>query len=368
MSYDNDQNEQALPADGKSNRKSETLLPRFFRTTPNKKFLNSTLDQLIQPGVVEKLNGYIGRETAKAYTATDNYVGDVSDSRFNYQLEPAAVIKDNLDNVTFYKDYNDFVNQLNNFNKTNDNHSVFNQQEYYAWNPNVDWDKFSNFREYYWLPLGPQTIGIAGNSIDVESTYTVRIGDNVDNETYVFSPDGLTQNPTITLYRGITYNFGLNYCNHSSTIGIAITNKKINNLDSFHSYFTGLCSIALDSISLNSICQDEKYNYIEINCQLKEGLKFGITKEGVEELLNEGEVFAEKYYSNFISKIVIDYIIDDIISIVISTDISENTTEVINENMNENMNENVTENISEDISTDSVMSADKSIENISSSP
>jgi hypothetical protein len=71
MSYDNDQNEQALPADGKSNRKSETLLPRFFRTTPNKKFLNSTLDQLIQPGVVEKLNGYIGRETAKAYTATD---------------------------------------------------------------------------------------------------------------------------------------------------------------------------------------------------------------------------------------------------------------------------------------------------------
>jgi hypothetical protein len=218
MSYDNDQNEQALPADGKSNRKSETLLPRFFRTTPNKKFLNSTLDQLIQPGVVEKLNGYIGRETAKAYTATDNYVGDVSDSRFNYQLEPAAVIKDNLDNVTFYKDYNDFVNQLNNFNKTNDNHSVFNQQEYYAWNPNVDWDKFSNFREYYWLPLGPQTIGIAGNSIDVESTYTVRIGDNVDNETYVFSPDGLTQNPTITLYRGITYNFDIDTPNLPFTI------------------------------------------------------------------------------------------------------------------------------------------------------
>ena len=50
---------------------------RFFRTPSNKKFLNSTLDQLIQPGVVEKLNGYIGRETAKAFTATDNYIGDV---------------------------------------------------------------------------------------------------------------------------------------------------------------------------------------------------------------------------------------------------------------------------------------------------
>ena len=218
MSYDNDQNEQALPADGKSNRKSETLLPRFFRTTPNKKFLSSTLDQLIQPGVVEKLNGYIGRETAKAFTATDNYIGDVSDSRFNYQLEPAAVIKDNLDNVTFYKDYNDFVNQLNNFNKTNDNHSVFNQQEHYAWNPNIDWDKFSNFREYYWLPLGPQIIGVAGNTIDVESTYTVRIGDNDDNETYVFSPDGLTNNPTITLYRGMTYKFDIDTPNLPFTI------------------------------------------------------------------------------------------------------------------------------------------------------
>jgi hypothetical protein len=218
MSYDNDQNEQALPADGNNKRKSESFLPRFFRTSPNKKFLNSTLDQLIQPGVVEKLNGYVGRETAKAYTATDNYIGDVSADRFNYQLEPAAVIKDNLDNVTFYKDYNDFVNQLNNFNKANDNHSVFNQQEYYAWNPSIDWDKFSNFREYYWLPLGPQTVGVAGNTIDVESTYTVRVGDNVDNNTYIFSPDGLTQNPTITLYRGITYKFDIDTPNLPFTI------------------------------------------------------------------------------------------------------------------------------------------------------
>jgi len=117
---------------------------------------------------------------------------------------------------------------------------------------------------------------------------------------------------------GITYNFGLNYCNNSSTIGLAITNKKINDLDSFHSYFTGLCSIALDSISLNSIYQEEKYfkyNYIEINCQLKEGLEFGITTDCVQQLLNEGKDFSEKYYRNFISKIVIDDIIDKIICI-----------------------------------------------------
>ena len=232
MSYDNDQIEPALPADGTNKRSSESFLPRFFRTTPNKKFLNSTLDQLIQPGVVEKLNGYIGRETARAFTASDNYIGDVSDDRFNYQLEPAAVIKDNLDNVTFYKDYNDFINQLNNFNKSNDNHSVINQQEQYAWNPSIDWDKFSNFREYYWLPLGPQTIGVAGNTVDVESTYTVRTADNDDNNAYVFSPDGLTQNPTITLYRGMTYKFDIDTPNLPFTIKTKKTLEEGFDLDS----------------------------------------------------------------------------------------------------------------------------------------
>lgn len=68
------------------------------------------------------------------------------------------------------------------------------------------------------MPSGPQTIGISGNTVDVESTYTVRIGENADNETYIFSPDGLTQNPTITLYRGITYKFDIDTPNLPFTI------------------------------------------------------------------------------------------------------------------------------------------------------
>ena len=60
MAYNNDQSEQPLPG-GTNGRKRESAnhLPRYFRTQSNKKFLQSTLDQLIQPGVVEKLNGYI---------------------------------------------------------------------------------------------------------------------------------------------------------------------------------------------------------------------------------------------------------------------------------------------------------------------
>jgi hypothetical protein len=45
---------------------ASNLLPRFYRTDSNKKFLQATVDQLIQPGTVKKVNGFVGRKTAKA--------------------------------------------------------------------------------------------------------------------------------------------------------------------------------------------------------------------------------------------------------------------------------------------------------------
>ena len=147
MAYNNDQNESALPTpEGNNKRTAADFLPKFFRTEANKKFLQGTIDQLIQPGVAEKINGYYGRKIAKAFTPSDNYISDVSGARSNYQLEPATVIKDNYDNVTFYKDYNDYMGQLGVFGANTDNHSRLNSQETYAWNPNIDWDKFVNFR------------------------------------------------------------------------------------------------------------------------------------------------------------------------------------------------------------------------------
>jgi len=225
MAYENDQNEFPLPANGDSNRRSEKHLPRYFRTQVNSKFLSSTFDQLIQPGVAEKINSYIGREVAKAYQQDDTYLTDVSIDRKNYQLEPASVITDELGNVEFYKDYNDYINQIKNFNGNTVDHSRLNEQEYYAWNPHIDWDKFTNFREYYWLPNGPQTVNIVGQNTDIVSTYTVRLSDNLDNYGYVFTPDGLTQNPTLKLYRGVKYRFDIN------TPGLPITFKTKRTLD-----------------------------------------------------------------------------------------------------------------------------------------
>ncbi len=211
MAFSKDQKEPSLPISTTNNTRSAVnFLPRYFRTSTNQKFLNGTLDQLISVGTVDKINAYIGRKTSKAYTPSDNYVDEISVERSSYQLEPAVLIKDSLDNVTFFSDYNDYINQLIYFNSSTTDHNKINSQEFYSWDPHIDWDKFINYREYYWLPKGPQVIAVKGQSKSIISTYTVTTVSDADNIAYLFTPDGLTRNPTIKLYRGQTYKFEIN--------------------------------------------------------------------------------------------------------------------------------------------------------------
>ena len=210
-----DQEEINLPGENSTDRKTSLdLLPKYFRTTTNKKFLSATLDPLIQDGQIDKINGYLGRKTAKSFKTTDNYLEDISDDRQNYQLEPALVVKDNNGNVTYYKDYNDYINQITAFGGNTVNHSRLNTQEYYAWDPRIDWDKLVNYREYYWVSQGPVAISIAGQEKGIVSTYTVKLQNNGDNRTFILNPDGLTNNPTIKLYRGQTYKFEVDQKNN----------------------------------------------------------------------------------------------------------------------------------------------------------
>lgn len=205
-----DQQEPSLPVGNNFARKSVDLLPRYYRTDANKKFLSATVDQLTQKGTVRKLNGFIGRQNSKAVKATDIFVTASDTTRQNYQLEPAAVIKDEFDNITFYKDYLDYINQINVFGGNVDNHERLNQQEFYSWNPHICWDKFVNFQNYYWLPYGPDEIIVAGQIQEIVSTYTVNLVNDGDSISFLLSPDGLTRNPTITLFRGQTYRFEIN--------------------------------------------------------------------------------------------------------------------------------------------------------------
>ena len=223
MAFTNDQTEPSLPADSSQPRKSVNHLPKYFRTEYNQKFLSTTLDQMIQPGKVEQLNGFYGRRTARAFDYNkDIYVKDITQERQDYQLEPVIVQKDELNNLNYYADYVDFINSLKIRNGSVVDHNVINGQEYYAWNPHIDWDKFVNFRNYYWLPNGPVTLTVSGQEKEVESEYTIRLQNNADNFTYIFTPDGLTNNPTITLYRGQTYVFDIDTPNYP----IAFVSKK----------------------------------------------------------------------------------------------------------------------------------------------
>lgn len=210
MAFEDDQIDSPLPANGMTDRTSVDFLPRYFRTSSNRKFLNATLDQMISEGEVEKISAFLGRKDTEAYKIGDRYLNDVSPERSFYQLEPALTIKDNLDNYVFVRDYNDYINQLRFFNSSETDHSKINSQEFYAWNPHIDFDKFINYREYYWLPTGPQSIPFLGQSTEILSTYKINLVDDGDNKAYVFSPDGLTRNPTLRLYRGQTYRFEVN--------------------------------------------------------------------------------------------------------------------------------------------------------------
>ena len=189
--------------------KSINLLPEIFRTGKNSKFLASTIDQLIQQPDLERIDGYIGSKLTPTYiSTTDNYIPEALSLRRNYQLEPALVVKDNSANVTDVIGIDDLANEIATKGGNNNNFDRLFRSEVYSYDPHIDWDKLVNYQEYYWLVTGPETIVITGEQRNTTSTYTVV--DNGQGSSFIFSPDGLTEDPVIELYRGNTYHFEVN--------------------------------------------------------------------------------------------------------------------------------------------------------------
>lgn len=191
------------------NRRSVDLLPDVFRTDKNTKFLAGTLDQLIQPAKVEKISGWVGSKITPTYDPTkDFYLTETIPFRKKYQLEPAVVVKDSNQNITKAFSYDDLINQLAFSGAQTNNLSRLYSPEIYSYDPHIDWDKFVNFDQYYWMPEGPDSITITGVAKSTVSTYTVT--DDKLKQYFILTPDGLTENPMLTLYRGVTYIFNVN--------------------------------------------------------------------------------------------------------------------------------------------------------------
>jgi hypothetical protein len=135
-----------FPKSGLPIRRSVELLPVVFQTEANDKFLSGVLDPLVQPGVLDKVVGYIGRRQGKTYNGSDIYVDTDETLRSRYQLEPGIIYRKG-DKIENFYDYIDFKNQLKFFGNTDNRDDKIVSQEHYSWNPPIDWDKFINYRE-----------------------------------------------------------------------------------------------------------------------------------------------------------------------------------------------------------------------------
>jgi len=192
----------------KNIRKSINLLPAFFRTDKNNKFLSSTIDQLIKVPVLERIDGFVGSKLSSNYNPlTDNYITESLPLREKYQLEPAVVLKNIDQSIKAAYGFDDLVNQVSYYGGNVDNLDRLFRPKFNSYDPRIDWDKFINYRNYYWLPNGPDAISVAGLQRNTISTYTVT--DSDDKNFFVFTPDGLTPDPLLTFYRGITYVFNV---------------------------------------------------------------------------------------------------------------------------------------------------------------
>jgi len=187
-------------------RKTVELLPTVFRTDTNDKFMSAVVDPLVQPGILQKTVGYVGRRYGKTYLGNDVYLDDDNTLRSRYQLEPGVVVKDSNGKVEQFYDYIDFKNQLRFFGNEIDRDDLITSQEHHSWDPPKQCDKFVNYREYYWVPEGPPSVQVLGQKSSVVSEYSVKLGLN----SFIFTPDSFTNNPTITLYRGQSYRFKVN--------------------------------------------------------------------------------------------------------------------------------------------------------------
>jgi len=198
------------------------FLPEIFQTTTNKQFLAATLDQLVQEPSFSKIQGYVGRRVGPGVNPTDEYIKEETAVRTNYQLEPGVVITypetSKIRDAITYPGITDAIGMYGGL--TDDSQRLY-TSEYYAFDPFVDFDKFVNFSQYYWLPAGPNAVNVYSGQTPTSETFDV----TRDNGVYTFS--GVNgNNPSITLVRGGSYQFNVAQ-NAKETVNFRVSNDGV---------------------------------------------------------------------------------------------------------------------------------------------
>jgi hypothetical protein len=183
------------------------FLPSIFQTPTNSQFLAATLDQLVNPPLTKKIQGYVGSKFGYGVNANDFYVTEPTKVRTDYQLEPGVTFLKNNESVA--KDFISYPGILDALKLqggiTTDNSKLFNSQ-FYSWDSFTNLDMIINYNQYYWLPEGPPAVIVASDTVFLNNEYIVESLPNTYNIRAIGAGAG-ADNPTITLIRGGTYNF-----------------------------------------------------------------------------------------------------------------------------------------------------------------
>ena len=209
-------------------RRTIDLLPQVFQTNTNKRFLNATIDQMVQEPLMTRMSSYVGRaEGSPTYRAGDPYVVEGDSFAQAYQLEPSLAVRNRVEGVQREYNVDNVYNYLDMLNKigadggiNNDSDRLF-KQEYYNYQGFVDLEKLINYGQYYWVPNGPASLDVNSGGIEIEKNFFVSVkGKDTSQPGYVeqvvgafgHTVSGYSNdiNPTITLVRGGTYQFTVN--------------------------------------------------------------------------------------------------------------------------------------------------------------
>ena len=189
-----------------ANTRTVDFLPEIFQTTANKQFLNATLDQLVQEPTFKKTQGFVGRRVGPGVNPNDYYVLEPDAVRTNYQLEPGVIsLKPDTTDIQDAITYPGITDALGLQGAITNNSDRLYTSEYYTWDPFVNFDKFINYSQYYWLPGGPDSVDVYSSEYPLTDIF------DVTRNTDYYSFSGVRgKDPLLTLVRGGNYTFNVN--------------------------------------------------------------------------------------------------------------------------------------------------------------
>ena len=194
-----------------ANTRTVDFLPPIFQTKTNQQFLSATLDQLVQEPTFKQTQGFVGRKIGPGVNPNDKYVVELDAIRANYQLEPGVIsLVPDTDQISDAITYPGMLDALAiqgaNISKADRLYT----SNYYTWDPFVNFDKFVNYSQYYWLPAGPEPVDVSATVVPLTDSFDVTI----DGDDYLFN--GVPgRDPVINLVRGGNYTFNVSNVNNN---------------------------------------------------------------------------------------------------------------------------------------------------------